>query len=475
MKTTFQQHSTQKQEQEQKQETMLCSVLGFVLYGGFLSVSDICSLHNIPETKAVIADPENWGKLTCTAGSEKELENLEFLYSSLLKSHRNPIHIELAITGRDETVSHAEMLRRIVALRPMVRSLNLNDSHIREDEFKYLAELTSLQSLNIGFCKGITGDSLVYLAGLQSLTNLRLDECIGIWGHGLMHLSGLQLRSLDLSSCKGAMIDIEHLPKTLKTLRLSGCGMTSAIIGHLTGLHELRSLDLSRCYEIMDDDIAELLTGLPNLEELNLSLCYRITDESLEHMAGLEFLQCLDLSFCDAITSDGLRQLARTTKLQHLIIQSCDFRDLTWVNELGSLPLVSLDISYCREVEYGCTPNFANLKSLRDLNLRGCRRIAPIVVDHLVEMKSLRNLNLRECIWVTDGDVARIAEMKTLQSLDLSKCHITDKIFAPMAGSNLERLILQDCIHITDRGIAKLNGMMSLQVLDIRGCINIIQ
>jgi Leucine-rich repeat (LRR) protein len=472
MKTTFQQHSTQ--EQEQKQETMLCSVLGFVLYGGFLSVSDICSLHNIPVTGAVIADPENWEKLVCTVDSEEELERLEFLYSNLLKSHRNPIHIELAITGRDETVSHAEMLRRVVALGPMVRGLNLNGSHIRGNEFKCLAELTSLQSLNIGFCKGVTGNSLEYLAGLQSLTDLKLDGCSGIWGHGLAHLSGLQLRSLDLSSCKGAMIDIEHLPKTLKTLRLGGSGVTSAIIGHLTGLHELRSLDLSRCYEITNDDIAELLTELSNLEELNLSLCYRIADESMEHIAGLKSLRCLDLSFCDAITSDGLRQLARTTRLQHLIFQSCDFRDLTWVNELESLPLVSLDISYCRD-DTGCTPNFAKLKSLQDLNLRGWRKIEPVVVDYLVEMKSLRNLNLRECIWVTNDDVARFAEMKTLQSLDLSKCHITDKIFAPVAGSNLERLILQDCIHITARGIAKLNGMMSLQVLDIRGCINIIQ
>src|SRR5215207_2163276 len=83
-----------------------------------------------------------------------------------------------------------------------LKNIELNDSSITDQGLEYLKALTSLQTLNLRFCKKITDQGLEHLKALTSLRSLNLRGCRQITDQGLEHLKALtSLQSLDLGWC----------------------------------------------------------------------------------------------------------------------------------------------------------------------------------------------------------------------------------------------------------------------------------
>ena len=60
--------------------------------------------------------------------------------------------------------------------------------------------------------------------------------------------------------------------------------------------------------EITDDSL-RYLKSLTNLRSLNLSVCYQLTDAGLEHLHHLDKLLSLDISDAEEVTEEGIMAL----------------------------------------------------------------------------------------------------------------------------------------------------------------------
>jgi hypothetical protein len=117
-----------------------------------------------------------------------------------------------------------------------------------------LAQLTSLQALDLCGCKQLSGD-LHPLAQLTSLQRLDLA-----WGDQLSgDLSPLaqlkSLQALDLCGCKQLRGDLRPLAEltSLQRLDLAGCGQLSGDPSPLAEFQSLRSLNLAGCDQLSGD------------------------------------------------------------------------------------------------------------------------------------------------------------------------------------------------------------------------------
>ncbi|MCE9610443.1 MAG: leucine-rich repeat domain-containing protein [Chthoniobacter sp.] len=121
----------------------------------------------------------------------------------------DPIHLQAA------------QCRNVNALRGLTRLRVLNISGLEVADLAPLAELTQLQTLYLGDCKGVT--DLAPLAGLTQLQTLSLNNCTGVTD--LTPLAGLtRLQTLSLDGCTG-VADLAPLAglAQLDEIRLGGC------------------------------------------------------------------------------------------------------------------------------------------------------------------------------------------------------------------------------------------------------------
>ena len=82
----------------------------------------------------------------------------------------------------------------------------IEDAKITDKGLLYLSRvpLKQLNTLDLGYCQGITNAGLRHLKPMDSVTLLSLRACQGISDAGLPELRGMKsLRQLDLRGCKG--------------------------------------------------------------------------------------------------------------------------------------------------------------------------------------------------------------------------------------------------------------------------------
>ena len=310
--------------------------------------------------------------------------------------------------------AYAKALRRIrEAEETGALSLNLSALFALNRLPQELADLTSLQELNIAHCGQLRGD-LTPLAGLTSL----------------------------------------------QTLDLSGCWQLSGDLTPLAGLTSLQTLDLSRCWQLRGD--LTPLAGLTSLQSLDFYGCKQLSGD-LSPLASLDSLQSLDLAWCGQLSGD-LSPLARLTSLQSLALALCGqlSGDLSPLARLASLQ--SLNLSRYKQLSGDLSP-LAGLTSLQSLDLSWCRQLSDL--SPLADLISLQLLNLARCEQLS-GDLSPLTGLTSLQSLDLSWCHQLSDL-SPLAGlTSLQLLNLAECSQLSD--ISLLGGLISLQKLNLSGC-----
>lgn len=234
-------------------------------------------------------------------------------------------------------------------------SLSLRDMAIGDADLAYLEGLTSLKTLDLTGCLGITGAAVDTLKGKlpscqvsasEEIYGVRLGESVYDLKDSFVDASGQNVQSLEevsrftslrtLLLNNNPYINLSGLgtQTSLTALELDSCGLTS--------IDELRTLTALQSLSLMHNDLREIeaLGGMKDLKELHLSYNPRLSD---------------------------LSPLSSCTSLERLSLNNCGVWELSALKDLPNLR--TLDLENCTITD---TSALYSMTGLRELYLRGC-------------------------------------------------------------------------------------------------------
>lgn len=277
----------------------------------------------------------------------------------------------------------AEMLDRLAEQRPRLKSLGINKTPIKSQEFASVAKFTELRSLSIWESPNLTGKGLQALAPLSRLTELTLTNA-QLTDDDLQQLPAWpQLTSLSIGQARINGRGGNELPRKcpmLSKLDLYGSmldGKQIAWLGQLP-LEELK-ISLGTIHDMRLDQ----LSPLPRLKKLMFNVSGRYGQQNKVIPQYLEFrpteiawLQsCSELRELEvwALSNQQVSQLAEVRNLQKLIISyTVDLQPQT-AESLRSLPnLEHLYFLFCN-VDDDFAPVVAKFDRLAGLMLMGTK------------------------------------------------------------------------------------------------------
>lgn len=280
-------------------------------------------------------------------------------------------------------------LRTLSNYCPNIHNLQLRDcrSLSTHSIACFLHTATQLQALDLSCLDTVTNTTLHSVAQLPSLERLNLAWCRNISGAGLQAVarSCIHLTFLNLNGC----------PQLDET--------TMATLGH--SLTHIQQLSVASCTSLTDQALLSFLQNeLAHLSHLNVSQCARLSDASLRHIAlYCTQLSKLELAGCVLLTDQGFCFLApRVTSLVHL-----DLEDLQQIS--GTTVKALANHEPC----------------LQHLSLANCTHIADDAIIHLVlygVCRQLARLELDNSM-ITDRALHIIAMFLARQS-QIKKLHI---------------------------------------------------
>lgn len=327
----------------------------------------------------------------------------------------------------------------------MGRKSGSQDPKANDAALAGLADLSSLDSLELGHNESVGDEQLKFLRPLNNLQVLYLHRT-SVVGPGLKEL-------VELPQLKHLMLD------------RTGVGDDGAeFLGAMPGL---RSLSMNHT-EITDVGISRLTT-LNNLESLRVANT-NITDAAVPDLAKLESLTELVLKGT-RISAEGAEQLKQALPdcsilLTFALGKSPDDRRIAAPDEeLSAADLTS------RFRERGIdgharTPNGANDGPASRMFLSHTTLSDAVLVDLVNGLPDLDSLTLRESL-ASDEFLAGLQASEALIYLELTGSLVTNAGLAHLAKfSNLRELILNGT-DVTDEGLRHLHGITSLQQLSL--------
>lgn len=269
----------------------------------------------------------------------------------------------------------------------------------------------------------------VILDQCQNLRDITLEHCpslsrIELWG--LSHSLNLQsLRICNTNIGSKALEDVCQVAPGLEVLVIQSCPQITytSFIRHCcnlqhfeltkwlpedkkfyfdlallpTGLRHLTMTDTSVCEEHMD----HILKRLPMLETLNLGGCVSILSVSfLEHCPELVDL---NLSGLCQVPATSFSVLAELRKLRNLNLRNCSLSSSLLGGVLQKMPnLKKLDLSCIQTISDLFFLNKCH--GLRCLNMSHCPRLSPDMTElrHLSDMRTLRIYGVPGRPFITD-------------------------------------------------------------------------
>jgi hypothetical protein len=154
---------------------------------------------------------------------------------------------------------------------PKLRCLYLHETQVTDEGMRYVGRLRRLETLYLWDAEDLTDAGVAQLRGLDRLKRVHIND------------SGIGDESLRVF---GRLPEIEELG-------LQGNRFTDRGLKHLRDCTRLRELWIGRGWEISDQGLAHL-TGLHNLRTLDLQKS-RVTVEGLRQLRGLPQLKWLIL------------------------------------------------------------------------------------------------------------------------------------------------------------------------------------
>ncbi|KAG2671323.1 hypothetical protein I3760_14G129200 [Carya illinoinensis] len=254
------------------------------------------------------------------------------------------------------------------------------------------------------------------LAVLHNLKILNLSNCKNMIE--IPDLTGAQnLEEIYLTGCTN-LCEIHPSIKVLKQIQImvmDGTGIKQLWTGTLAVLHNLKSLDLRNCKNLME--IPDL-TGAQNLEEIYLTGC---------------------INLCEIHPSIKVLK-----QIQKIVMHGTGIKQL-WTGTL------------------------AVLHNLKCLYLSNCKNL--IEIPDLSGAPNLEIIDLRDCTSLCEVHPS-IYELKRLKYLFMSGTGIKQLWTGTLAVlDNLECLCLCNCKNLIE--IPDLSGAPNLEEIYLTGCINL--
>lgn len=296
----------------------------------------------------------------------------------------------------------------------------INGTNARIDD----AALEPLKGLNVGVLllseTAVTDAGLRTLSEIPNLAALDLREC-KITNVGLSYLTGLQqLKSLQLSGKSGATtVDdggMEHIAKLmqLKVLGLDYLWVSEVGLEQLKPLANLERLFLSQT--LVGDAATALLPQFPNLKQLRLART-QIGDEGLAPLGQLPRLEDLDLSECSQLTDAGFAHLSGLTQLRKLNVWRVQVSDAGVQHLQGLVNLESLNLDNTQFSDAGL-PIVAGMPKLTFLHL-GSTSVSDAGLVHLEGLTQLQELVITRTSVTEAGAAALQAKLPNLKKIQV--------------------------------------------------------
>lgn len=355
-----------------------------------------------------------------------------------------------------------------------LKCLQITDTEITAKGLRQLAQITSLERLNLPL--GVTDEGLAEVARLPNLR--ALGGCHGhVTDQGLAILARMPaLEELEISSSRITDAGLAHLTKLprLRFLQLWGSSVTDAGMAQVARIPSLRVLNLAES-DITDAGLAELAKA-PRLEALNLSNT-PVTDAGMAHLRSLHSLKTLQLAELPRPRRDGSRSPSRVHVTDTGVIHLCEIESLEYLGLVTSdevLPyLCTLPRIKC--LHAGSDPDLVRISKVTSLEYVTVGGDLSTITDaglaYLARLKNLQKLNLSlnneshvsDCL----AQVARLTSLKTLNIFGAgARIMVSDlKQLNPL--SNLVFLNVYTNIQQDETGL-DLSGLASLEYLNLR-------
>jgi hypothetical protein len=406
------------------------------------------------------------------------------------------------------------LLNTITSCTSLIR-LNLKKNRFSLDAFtatEHITRLSSLKTLNLSYCSGVTDNALVSLSYLirqsRNMEILDLSESSSFVDEAVIEMiqsGGNILKELYLNNCGQltalALSGLNHKMDVLKVLSISNLHLTTSVFSWI-GIgcrRSLTSLTLSSNTALDNASLTLLGKTCQNLLFLDISNCLSVSDEGIEgffdsFLGSLSYLNLNNNSLCGNKTMLCLCHERQCSSLKELHCNSLSkITDETLSRFLSSASSLSNFEMSC-ELKPTSKDRTSTVPHLSDRSLRhiaagdnlqsfivsGAIMLSDLGISSLVSCcSSLVKLNLSYCSLLTDTSLLYLSRssssLRRLQSLNLSACvRLTDKGIIDLCHGKffLKSLFLSGCMKLTDISLMHLAKWFStsLEILSLRSC-----
>ncbi len=267
--------------------------------------------------------------------------------------------------------------RQIARHAPYIEEIDLSYCTVKDDAIIALAEAlgSRLKKLTLMGCYEVGNEAIFALARhCECLESISLNE-LGRLSDGAIGVltrskCGSTLLELDVGSCTGlsdtAFWNIGRM-RQLKELACFNVNITGSGLRGLVSLPALRTLDMTNCHLLSDEEMAAILPNAvftTTLEELELSETDVSTPTVKLVLKKMSALRVLHMSGCPVLSTDIISVISQQQRRRR---------------HEGWTPLEEVDLSYCCMIDM-------NNKSIAERDSEEIRRL------QLSSLSSLRNV-----------------------------------------------------------------------------------
>ncbi|KAI5168738.1 hypothetical protein PAEPH01_0379 [Pancytospora epiphaga] len=255
----------------------------------------------------------------------------------------------------------------------------------------------------------------------------------------------------------------------ISTLDLSGHTLTDGLMGQLSAMEHLKTLDLRECSMELGNDCDWIGTGFKVLEDLDIS-GVKINENVACILSKIESLKRLNLRGCLVELGDNCDWIGAGFKALEDIDISGEKIDRNMVCFLSKFEnLRRLNLRRCL-VELGdnCDWTSIGFKALEDLDISGVK-IDDNVACILSKCENLRRLNLRECLMNLGKDYDwKGNRFRLLEDLDISGVKLEDGFAGILCGTtSLKKLNMEKCFIKLESSLEFIREQKDLKELRI--------
>jgi len=251
-------------------------------------------------------------------------------------------------------------------------------------------------------------------------------------------------------------------------LDLSQCTMSYDGLMHITGLKNLRVINLRNFGDGVNYDGMEHLSHLTQLMVMKLNCNKNNIDQRLDFLTHLTNMEEMELSGVKSIEGIEIHPLVKLRKLS--------FSVCSLPHEVYNLS----NLTQLRMIEFRFTnidiQGINNLRienpQLEELYFIYCEKIGIEEVKTISYFYQLKKLSLASCDGVTSEGIINLSRLEKLEMLDLHGCvNITAEGFKYISLlKNLTDLNVEKCFSLEYGVIDYISGLQNLKILDISYC-----